>query len=308
MPRATRTAAGCAPATAPSTRLNEAWGTNFWSQRYGGFDEIFPPRKAPYSHNPSSMLDFRRFTSDMLLECYLMEREILLEAGATQPITTNFMGPFKPADYNKWAPFMDVIADDCYPDPTNPDRVRDAAFQRDLDALAEARRAVDPDGAGDGCRELAPREPGQGARGARSPRPRSRSPAGRTASCSSSGASPARAARSSTRRCCRTPAPTRAPGARSPTSAPASGAARASRARAATPAWRSSSTGRTGGRSKSAITPSRSTTSRSRCSGTGRSTRAGSWSTSCRPSASTTATTSRSRPPCTCCATRAPRR
>ncbi|MGC5224287.1 beta-galactosidase [Micromonospora sp. DT81.3] len=113
-------------------RLNEAWGTNFWSQRYGSFDEVFPPRKAPYSHNPSSMLDFRRFTSDMLLECYLMEREILLAAGATQPITTNFMGPFKPADYSKWAPFMDVIADDCYPDPANPDRVRDAAFQRDL--------------------------------------------------------------------------------------------------------------------------------------------------------------------------------
>ncbi|MET0671902.1 MAG: beta-galactosidase [Microbacterium pygmaeum] len=112
--------------------LNDAWGTNFWSQRYGDFDEIFPPRLAPYSHNPSSMLDWRRFTSDMLLECYLMEREILLEAGATQPITTNFMGPFKPADYRTWAPFMDVIADDCYPDPTNPHRVRDAAFQRDL--------------------------------------------------------------------------------------------------------------------------------------------------------------------------------
>ncbi len=112
--------------------LNDAWGTNFWSQRYGGFDEIFPPRLAPYSHNPSSMLDWRRFTSDMLLECYLMEREILLAAGATQPITTNFMGPFKPADYRKWAPHMDVIADDCYPDPANPHRVRDAAFQRDL--------------------------------------------------------------------------------------------------------------------------------------------------------------------------------
>ncbi|MEV8134718.1 beta-galactosidase [Microbacterium aurantiacum] len=27
---------------------------------------------------------------------------------------------------------MDVIADDCYPDPANPHRVRDAAFQRDL--------------------------------------------------------------------------------------------------------------------------------------------------------------------------------
>ncbi|MGA7147243.1 MAG: beta-galactosidase [Microbacterium sp.] len=112
--------------------LNDAWGTSFWSQRYGSFDEIFPPRLAPYSHNPSSMLDYRRFTSDMLLECYLMEREILQAAGATQPITTNFMGPFKPADYRRWAPFMDVIADDCYPDPTNPNRVRDAAFQRDL--------------------------------------------------------------------------------------------------------------------------------------------------------------------------------
>ena len=112
--------------------LNEAWGTSFWSQRYGSFDEIFPPRLAPYSHNPSSMLDWRRFTSDMLLECYLMERDILRAAGATQPITTNFMGPFKPADYRRWAPHMDVIADDCYPDPSNPNRVRDAAFQRDL--------------------------------------------------------------------------------------------------------------------------------------------------------------------------------
>ncbi|WP_243229584.1 beta-galactosidase [Microbacterium sp. CIAB417] len=112
--------------------LNEAWGTSFWSQAYGAFHEIFPPRLAPYSHNPSSMLDWRRFTSDMLLECYLAEREILIEAGATQPITTNFMGPFKPADYRGWAPFMDVIADDCYPDPSNPNRIRDAAFQRDL--------------------------------------------------------------------------------------------------------------------------------------------------------------------------------
>ncbi|HET8949739.1 MAG TPA: beta-galactosidase [Solirubrobacteraceae bacterium] len=112
--------------------LNEAWGTDFWSQRYGGFDEVFPPRKAPYSVNPGQMLDFRRFTSDMLLECYLMEREILLAAGATQPITTNFMGAFKPANYVEWAEHMDVIGDDCYPDPNDPESFRLAAFQRDL--------------------------------------------------------------------------------------------------------------------------------------------------------------------------------
>ncbi|MBT2518389.1 beta-galactosidase [Streptomyces sp. ISL-90] len=113
-------------------RLNEVWGTNFWSQRYGSFAEVFPPRKAPYSHNPGQMLDFRRFTSDMLLECYLMEREIIRAAGATQPITTNFMGAFKPANYAQWAQHMDVVSDDCYPDPNDPESFRAAAFQRDL--------------------------------------------------------------------------------------------------------------------------------------------------------------------------------
>lgn len=112
--------------------LNEAWGTDFWSQRYQSFDEVFPPRKAPYSRNPGQELDFRRFTSDMLLECYLMEREIIRMAGATQPITTNFMGAFKPADYAHWAEHMDVISDDCYPDPNDPESFRAAAFQRDL--------------------------------------------------------------------------------------------------------------------------------------------------------------------------------
>ena len=112
--------------------LNAAWGTNFWSQRYQSFDEIFPPRKAPYSRNPGQMLDYHRFTSDMLLECYLMEREIIRNAGATQPITTNFMGAFKPADYTTWVPHLDVLSDDCYPDPNEPEAFRAAAFQRDL--------------------------------------------------------------------------------------------------------------------------------------------------------------------------------
>lgn len=113
-------------------KLNRAWGTSFWSQRYGSFGEVFPPRKAPYSHNPSMTLDFQRFSSDMLLECYLAEREILLAAGATQPITTNFMGPHKPTNYHQWAEHMDVIADDLYPDPASPTRVADAALNRDL--------------------------------------------------------------------------------------------------------------------------------------------------------------------------------
>ncbi|TMC03431.1 MAG: beta-galactosidase, partial [Chloroflexi bacterium] len=57
--------------------LNEAWGTAFWSQRYAEWDEVLPPRLAPYVRNPTQRLDFRRFTSDALREHYLAERAVL---------------------------------------------------------------------------------------------------------------------------------------------------------------------------------------------------------------------------------------
>lgn len=113
--------------------VNTAWGTSFWSQIYTDFAQVLPPRLAPYSVNPAQQLDFRRFSSDMLLECYLMEKQILLAAGATQPITTNFMGLFEGADYWKWAQHVDFISDDAYPDPNDPQSFRTAgALPRDL--------------------------------------------------------------------------------------------------------------------------------------------------------------------------------
>jgi beta-galactosidase len=112
--------------------LNAAWGTAFWSQLYTDFEQIVPPRKAPYSRNPAGQLDFKRFTSDTLLELYLMEKRIIRAAGAMQPVTTNFMGPFPPADYWRWAEEMDIISDDCYPDPNDPESFRSSAFARDL--------------------------------------------------------------------------------------------------------------------------------------------------------------------------------
>ena len=60
---------------------------------------------------------------------------------------------------------MDVISDDCYPDPNDPECFRAAAFAARPHALAEARSAVDPDGAGDQRAQLAtverPKAPGQ---------------------------------------------------------------------------------------------------------------------------------------------------
>ena len=112
--------------------LNEAWGTAFWSQRYAEWGEILPPRSAPTFANPTQQLDFRRFSSDALLELYEMEKEILRQATPEIPITTNFMGFFKPVDYWKWAPREDLVSDDSYPDPSDPEAHIGAAMSRDL--------------------------------------------------------------------------------------------------------------------------------------------------------------------------------
>jgi beta-galactosidase len=113
-------------------RLNQAWGTDFWSQRYGDWEEVNPPRRTPTIPNPAQALDFRRFSSDALLDCYLAEREVLRAASPEVPVTTNFMGLFKPLDYWAWAREVDVVADDCYPDPGDPEAHVRAAAIHDL--------------------------------------------------------------------------------------------------------------------------------------------------------------------------------
>lgn len=100
--------------------LNAAWGTAFWSQHYSDWDEIQPPRAAPTFANPTQQLDFRRFSSDELLACFEAERAIVRETTPDVPITTNFMGFFKPVNYWQWAAREDVVANDSYPDPADP--------------------------------------------------------------------------------------------------------------------------------------------------------------------------------------------
>lgn len=112
--------------------LNARWGTAFWSQTFSDFAEILPPRAAPTFRNPAQLLDFERFSSDTLLDCYRAEADILRAASPTIPVTTNFMGLFKPADYWAWAKEVDFVSDDAYPDPAIPDSWKDAALQRDL--------------------------------------------------------------------------------------------------------------------------------------------------------------------------------
>jgi beta-galactosidase len=120
--------------------LNEAWGTDFWSQRYGSFDEVLPPRATQYLPNPAHEMDYRRFFSDALLEHYLAQRSVLPGL-----VTTNFvLGGWVPVDHARWARSVDLVAVDDYP-RSDSSHLEARAFTADM-ARGWARAAGHADG------------------------------------------------------------------------------------------------------------------------------------------------------------------
>ncbi|MBI9096881.1 MAG: beta-galactosidase [Spirochaetaceae bacterium] len=112
--------------------VNEKWGTRFWSQYYYKWDEIYPPRATMGKKNPSHVLDYKRFMSDSLLDCYSMEYEILRQITPELKITTNFLMGIDKLDYFKWAKEIDIISWDSYPDPAPSYNPALNAFDHDL--------------------------------------------------------------------------------------------------------------------------------------------------------------------------------
>lgn len=114
-------------------RLNQAWGTAFWGHRYGSFAEVLPPRDSESAPNPALVLDFDRFSSDALLEHFLAERDLIRLHSREHMITTNFMVAQGPdvVDYARWAPHMDVLANDHYSLAADPQREQELAFSAD---------------------------------------------------------------------------------------------------------------------------------------------------------------------------------
>ncbi len=98
--------------------LNAAWGTAFWSQHYADWDEVQPPRISTAQLNPTQQLDFRRFSSDELLDQHRAERDVLRRLSPGVPVTTNFMvsSHIDAMDYWRWAPEQDVVSQDHYLD------------------------------------------------------------------------------------------------------------------------------------------------------------------------------------------------
>jgi len=113
--------------------LNTAWGTAFWSQTYGDWDEILPPRATISTRNPGQSLDFHRFSSDEVLSHYRAEADVLRPLSAA-PITTNFMvtAHIENLDYWSWAGETDIIANDHYLDHRLAEPTAELAFAADL--------------------------------------------------------------------------------------------------------------------------------------------------------------------------------
>lgn len=108
--------------------VNKAWNMNFWGHTLYGFDEIVAPSALSeiwfgYDKQCTNFqgiaIDYNRFMSDSILECYLGEYEILKNITPHIKITTNLMGTFKPLDYFKWAKHMDIVSWDNYPSLTS---------------------------------------------------------------------------------------------------------------------------------------------------------------------------------------------
>jgi beta-galactosidase len=113
--------------------LNAAWGTAFWSQRYGDWSQVLPPRATPTANNPAHDLDFRRFSSDALIALFQAERDVLHRITPDVPVTTNLMtGMTMAMDYWRFAPELDVVSNDHYILAADPHSEIGLAFASDL--------------------------------------------------------------------------------------------------------------------------------------------------------------------------------
>lgn len=116
--------------------VNRAWNTAFWGHTFYDWDEIVLPNllsehfEQDRSQFQGITVDYKRFNSESILECYKREYDALKAITPDIPITTNLMGFYKPLDYKMWAKHMDVVSWDNY--PSNEDSPAQIAMSHDL--------------------------------------------------------------------------------------------------------------------------------------------------------------------------------
>ncbi len=98
-------------------RLNDAYGTAFWSQEYNDFDEIPLPAPTITTHNPALRLDWERFRSETLCNFLDFQARLIRELSPGAVVIHDFPGGGldRRFDYAQAAKSLDVAAYNNYP-------------------------------------------------------------------------------------------------------------------------------------------------------------------------------------------------
>ena len=96
-------------------RLNEAWGSSFWSMEAQNFDEVSLPNLTVTEPNPAARLDYRRFQSEQVAAYDRMQCDIIRRYSPERWITHNFMGFFNDFDHWRLGEHLDFASWDSYP-------------------------------------------------------------------------------------------------------------------------------------------------------------------------------------------------
>lgn len=96
-------------------KLNHEYWSRFWAHRYDDFSQIDPPMEFGDNTILALNLDWKRFTSDMIVDFAKAEADVIRKY-SDKEITTNCMCEFAGYDHYKMADILDRTSYDFYPD------------------------------------------------------------------------------------------------------------------------------------------------------------------------------------------------
>lgn len=96
-------------------QLNHQWWTAFWSHTYTDWSQIHPPLANGEHSTHGLSLDWKRFTTDQVIDFMKAERDAVKAVNPEIPVTTNFMYYFDDYNYFKFQDELDVVSWDSYP-------------------------------------------------------------------------------------------------------------------------------------------------------------------------------------------------
>lgn len=96
-------------------KLNHEWWSHFWSHTITDWAQIHPPLPNGEHSTHGLVLDWKRFTTEQVVDFMKLERDAVKAVDPSLPVTTNFMYEFDCYNYFKFKDELDVVSWDSYP-------------------------------------------------------------------------------------------------------------------------------------------------------------------------------------------------